>query len=167
MYGEHIILATAAALEQLARHEATAARQARKRGEKEHAQHFQRNANAYTKALVLWQAGIRPASLPSGSYILPSQRTDEPGHLLTRGDYDWVCTCEAGESMHWAKAMIVGLEASGDYVNAGLVGDVEPEPEPAPAPSKPEPAPVLMQPVDLGRRLARARAQAEIDELFA
>lgn len=127
--------AVAASLEGLAEREATAARQARERGRcpglteaqvdeiRAEATFFQRSANAYTKALIYWLAGIRPELTPGGAgYILPSQRAHEPPHMLHLNG-DWTCTCPAGATMHWAKAMVIGLEAAQDALRAGAVGD--------------------------------------------
>lgn len=100
------------ALERLAGQEAAAARLARTAGEPEDARFFQRSANAYAKALRHYQRGIRPEPAPSG-YTLPSQRDGEAPHLLVM-DGDWVCTCPAGASAHWAKALVVGIETAFD-----------------------------------------------------
>jgi hypothetical protein len=76
--------------------------------------------------------------------MLPSQREGEPPHPLTK-DGDWGCTCAAGESMHWAKALIVGMEVGyDDLARPDNAGDDTTVPDPT-------------APVALGRRLAMAR----------
>lgn len=104
------------ALEKLAEQEAAAARLARTAGESEDTRLFQRSANAYAKALGYYQRGIRPEPTPNG-YTLPSQRAGEAPHLLTM-DGDWVCTCPAGATAHWAKALVVGIETAFDGLGA-------------------------------------------------
>lgn len=126
------------ALSRLAQQEAQSARTARQAGEKDDARFFQRAANAYAKALTYYITGTRPTPIQNG-WMLPSQRTGEPPHLLTM-DGDWTCTCLAGDSMHWAKALIIGIEVGYDDL---AQFDAEPEPEPS----------------DLGRRLAAARSR--------
>ena len=117
--------AVAAALERLAETEASAARAARTATLPEDAKFFQRSANAYTKALCYWLAGVRPERTANG-YVLPSQRPGEAPHKLTL-DGDWICTCAAGQSMHWAKALVVGLEvAQDDQARFGDAGDALP-----------------------------------------
>ncbi len=134
----------AAALERLASENAQSARTARQAGEKEDAAFFQRAANAYTRALEAWNAGTRPTRTTAGNWLLPS-RTGGAAHLLTM-DGDWICSCQAGESMHWAKALIIGLEVAGDDVgrfdDGADYSEVTTEP-PTPA--------------ELGARLCRAR----------
>lgn len=146
--------ATCAALERLAEEHAASARAARLAGEREDAKFSQRAANAFVKALGLYRVGLRPDPTDRGGWLLPSQRPGEPPHLL-RMDGDWVCTCVAGTTMHWATAMMIGIEAGQDCPAQGLVGieDVVTAPEPTP--------------MDLGRRLAQARAQAALNECFA
>lgn len=136
------------ALERLATQEAASARAARAAGESEDARFFQRAANAYTKALCYYRGGIRPEPTPHG-YTLPSQRAGEPPHLLTM-DGDWVCTCAAGATMHWAKALVIGIEVAYDELAQHDDGDEEPaldeEAERAAA-------------AELGRRLCAARSR--------
>jgi hypothetical protein len=128
--------AVVGALERLAQQEAASARQARQAGARDEAMFFQRAANAYAKALSYYLAGTRPTPTPSG-WMLPSQRTGEPPHILTM-DGDWTCTCLAGDTMHWAKALIIGIETGYDDLER--------------FDSAPEPA-------ELGRRIAAARAR--------
>lgn len=137
------------ALERLAHHEAQSARTARLVGEKADAAFFQRSANAYAKALSFYRTGLRPEPTATG-WLLPSQRAGEPPHLLTK-DGDWICTCQAGESMHWAKALIVGMEVGYDDL-AQLAGDDDGA---ADAGSDPDGAASAL----LGKRLAEARAR--------
>jgi hypothetical protein len=113
------------ALERLAEIEANAARTARSAKLPADAKFFQRSANAYARALCYWLAGIRPERTPNG-YVLPSQRTGEAPHKLTR-DGDWVCTCPSGQHIHWASAMIVGLEVAQDDMAQFGDGDGPPE----------------------------------------
>ncbi len=126
-YGSELMASEAAvyaALERLAEENARTARQARERHDADDARFFQRAANAYVKALRLYRDGVRPEQLPSGQWTLPSQRQGEPAHLLFK-DGDWVCTCAAGASMHWASALIIGIELATDLLDEGLVGEAE------------------------------------------
>lgn len=100
------------ALERLATTEAQSARTARAAGLKDDATFFQRAANAYAKALRFYLQGLRPEPTQTG-YLLPSQRDGEAPHLLTL-DGSWICTCAAGESIHWASALIIGIEVGYD-----------------------------------------------------
>jgi hypothetical protein len=113
------------ALERLATEHADYARQARAAGEKADAKHFQRAANAYAKALGYYQAGVRPEPTARGGWMLPSQREHGAPHLLTR-DGDWVCTCESGAHIHWASALIIGIEVAYDALDSGVSGEAEP-----------------------------------------
>lgn len=170
--------AVAAALEQLAEREAMAARHARTRARcpklteeqreeiRKETSFFQRAANAYTKALLYWTDGIRPERTEAGNYLLPSQRAGEPPHLLAMQG-DWICTCAAGATAHWAKMLIIGLEAAHDALEAETVGDsswngyTDPETK-YDADDYADEAPATT----LGQRLAWARAEIEINELF-
>jgi hypothetical protein len=130
--------AVAAALERLAAENAQSARTARQAGLKDDAKFFQRAANAFVRALEEWTAGIRPTRTASGNWLLPS-RSGGAAHLLAL-DGDWICTCQAGESMHWAKALVIALEVAEDDLARFDDGDYSevtvPDPEP------PTPAPV-------------------------
>lgn len=136
--------ATCAALERLAEENARSARTARAQGLKDDARFFQRAANAYLNALTQWQAGIRPERTPSGGWLLPSRTDGQPHRLTMEGD--WICTCKAGKSMHWAKALIIGIEVASDdmdrFDDCGETAVDDPEPAPVP----------------LGQRIAAARA---------
>jgi hypothetical protein len=114
------------ALSRLARESADSARTARAAHLTDDATFFQRAANAYAKALSFYVTGLRPTPIQDG-WMLPSQRAGEPPHLLTLSG-DWTCTCPAGESMHWAKALIIGIEAGYDDL-ARLGGDAASLPE--------------------------------------
>lgn len=126
----------ASALERLAAENAQSARTARAAGEKGDARFFQRAANSYTRALEEWTAGTRPTRTPSGGWLLPS-RSGGAAHLLTL-DGDWMCSCASSDQMHWAKALIIGLEVAGDDIgrfdDCGETAVSEPEP-PTPAPA--------------------------------
>lgn len=122
-------LAVVAALERLAEIEARAARLARTRGDAKEAGFFQRAANAYAKALGFWLTGLRPTKTPNG-YLLPSQRPGEAPHKLHFSG-DWLCTCPAGESMHWAKALLIGMEVAQDDLDQ-FGGETEAPPPPPP-----------------------------------
>lgn len=104
--------AVCAALERLADENSRMAEAARTAGEKTDAKFFQRAANAYAKALQHYLSGLRPLPTPNG-WMLPSQRPGEPPHLLTLSG-DWRCTCPAGDSMHWASALVIGYEVATD-----------------------------------------------------
>jgi hypothetical protein len=83
-------------------------------GDKAAAKEAQRAANSFAKALLYWQEGVRPEQTPAGNWMLPSQRgVGEAPHLLHRSG-DWCCSCQAGESWHWAKALIIGVEIAYD-----------------------------------------------------
>ena len=79
---------------------------------KQSASYFQRIANANARGLEQWEAGIRPQLLASGGWMLPS-KSDGCPHML-RKDGDWTCVCAAGSSDHWAKSLIVAIEAVAD-----------------------------------------------------
>lgn len=115
----------AAKLVDQATHFAGLATEARAAGSKDDAKYFQRAANANVKALEMWRAGLRPEVLGAGRYLLPS-RTDGTPHLLTK-DGDWTCTCAAGASDHWAKMILVAMEAVCDEQDAVASGDYETE----------------------------------------
>jgi len=104
----------AASLEAEAVRYADLTRSARLSHEKDAAKEFQRAANSFAKALAYWSSGVRPEQTPAGNWLIPSQRgPDEPPHLLHMSG-DWCCSCAAGESWHWAKALIVGIEMAWD-----------------------------------------------------
>lgn len=130
--------AVCAALERMAEETAQHARVSRAAGEKDDAKFFQRASNAYAKALGFYQNGLRPVQTERG-WMLPSQRAGEPPHLLHK-DGDWVCCCPSGEHIHWASALIIGLEIAGD--------DMDRFDDPMDA-----------APAELGKRLAEARAR--------
>jgi hypothetical protein len=146
--------AVCGALERLAHQEAASARTAHAAHLKDDAAFFQRAANAYAKALSFYRTGLRPTPTATG-YLLPSQRTGEAPHLLTK-DGDWICSCPAGESMHWAKALIIGIEVGYDDL-AQLASDTgEAVPPDQPPDEFPDVGPI--EPLSLGQRLAQARA---------
>lgn len=76
------------------------------------ATYFQRIANSNGRALEQWRAGIRPEALAQGGWMLPS-KSDGCPHML-RKEGDWTCVCAAGSSDHWAKSLIVAIEAVSD-----------------------------------------------------
>lgn len=80
------------------------------------AKFFARDANSYAKARDYYHAGKRPISLGERAYLLPSQRKDGTPHLL-RFDGDWRCSCEAGDTMHWSKAMVIALEVAAEHMD--------------------------------------------------
>ncbi len=138
--------AVSGALERLAEENAQSARTARAAGLKEDARFFQRAANSYARALLLYRAGLRPHPTERGGWLLPSQRPGEAPHLLHM-DGDWRCTCPSGDSIHWASALLIGIEAGQDDLDrfdddCGETAVAEPEP-----------------PVPLGHRIAAARAR--------
>jgi hypothetical protein len=137
--------AVTAALERLAETEARAARQARTRGETKEAAYFQRAVNAYVKALGFWLAGLRPTQTPNG-WLLPSQRPGEAPHKLTL-DGGWICTCPSGEHIHWASALIVGIEVGQDDLDQ-FGGETE-------TPPPPEPTPIVVEQTPAGLTLSR------------
>jgi hypothetical protein len=126
------------ALERLALEHASAARLARETGDKAGYTEERRQTTAYTNALTQYRNGVRPEILPSGARIVPSSTPGKSAHLLTM-DGDWVCSCQAGASMHWPLALVIGLEVSQD--------DMDRFDDP---PAEPTPA-------ELGQRLAAAR----------
>jgi len=166
-------LAVLAALERLADENARSADLARKCNEKADATFFQRAANSYVKALQFYRAGLRPDVLAPGRWLLPSQRPGEPPHLL-HTDGDIRCTCPSADQIHWASALIIGIEVAHDILEAEGVGDGEPDeggddgegevlsiqyddipyPDEIGNPDAPTPA-------QLGSRLAQARRRQE------
>ena len=88
-------------------------------GDKDAAKEAQRAANAFSKALLYWNEGIRPEMTEAGNWLLPSQRAGEPPHLLHKSG-DWICTCPSGPAWHWASALIVGVEMAYDDPVADL-----------------------------------------------
>lgn len=141
-----------------ATHFAGMATEARAAGVKDDAKYFQRAANANVKALEMWRAGMRPELLSSGRYLLPS-RTDGTPHLLMK-DGDWVCTCAAGVSDHWAKMILVAMEAVCDEQDAVASGDYEIERVNTLIAS-------AVAPFDPSCVADRQAAYAAIDELFS
>lgn len=135
------------ALERLAEEHARSARTARVQGLKDDAKFFQRNANAFTRALLFYRAGLRPSPTQEGGWLLPSQRPGEAPHLLTMSG-DWTCTCPSGQQIHWASALLIGIEAGTDDLNrfddCGETAATHEEPPPA---------------APLGQRIAQARAR--------
>lgn len=133
----HFDALVGAALERLAAENAQSARTARYAGLKDDAKFFQRACNAYVRALEEWLAGTRPTRTEGGNYLLPS-RSGGAAHLLTL-DGDWVCSCASGQAIHWASALIIGMEVAGDDQDRFDDGDdgetavSEPEP-PTPTP---------------------------------
>jgi hypothetical protein len=129
----------AAALERLAATEATAAAHARTRGDRREAAYFQRAANAYARALGYHLDGVRPQQTPGG-WLLPSQRPGEAPHLL-RLDGSWTCSCKSGQHIHWASALIIGIEVAHDDMGRLDGGDedleIEQETPPPPPPALP------------------------------
>jgi hypothetical protein len=85
----------------------------RANGDKAAAKEAQRTANAFSKALLYWNEGIRPEMTEAGNWLLPSQRPGEPPHLLHKNG-DWCCTCQSGAAIHWAAAMVIGVEMAYD-----------------------------------------------------
>jgi hypothetical protein len=176
-------LAILAALERLSESHAQYARNAIIRDDKSSAALFTRESNAYARALGYYQAGVRPVATPHG-YVLPSQRPGEAPHQLTL-DGDWTCTCPAGESMHWAKALIIGIEVAHDDMQRLDSGDDGEQDSDPPTPITVRTAPgglsltrhgvtelvttptdlvrairrLTAQPAQLGRRLAWARVR--------
>jgi hypothetical protein len=129
----HFDAMVAAALERLAEENARSARTARAAGLKDDARFFQRACNAYVRALSEWQQGTRPTRTPSGGWLLPS-RSGGADHLLTL-DGDWLCSCSSGTQIHWASALIIGLEVAQDDLARFDDGDDDremtaPNPEP-------------------------------------
>lgn len=98
--------------------------QARERGEKEEAKYFQRLANAYARAAVAWQDGIRPTDMGNGKYLLPSRSDDIP-HIVSM-DGDWTCTCRAGSSAHWATCLMIAVERANELLELEDAADEAP-----------------------------------------
>ena len=95
--------------------------------------YFRRATTAYTNALIEYRRGIRPEVLASGARVLPSRRAGEAPHIVAM-DGDWVCSCKAHASMHWAIALVIGIEVALDDMDRFDGGDSElPESLPAPA----------------------------------
>ena len=113
-HANYITLAdqTAAAIEYFATEYADRTRTARMAGDKDAAKFFQRAANSFSKALAYWNDGIRPERTLAGNYLLRAQRGPTEAPHLLRKDGDWSCTCGAGDSIHWATAMVIGVETA-------------------------------------------------------
>lgn len=139
--------AVSGALERLADEHARSARTARAQGLKDDAKFFQRNANAFTRALLFYRAGLRPSPTERGGWLLPSQRPGEAPHLLHM-DGDWCCSCASGQQIHWASALLIGIEVGTDdldrFDDCGETAVAHEEPPPA---------------APLGQRIAQARAR--------
>lgn len=118
-------LAVEGALEQLAIDNGGHARTAETKDDRAY---FRRAATSFGNALIEYKAGVRPAPLASGAWLLPSRRPGEAPHIV-RMDGDWTCSCKAGASMHWPIALIVGIEVSHDAMERF---DDPPAPEPNP-----------------------------------
>lgn len=146
--------AVSAALERLAEESAQSARTARAAGERDDAKFFQRSANAFARALLFYRAGLRPHPTTQGGWLLPSQRPGEAPHLLTMSG-DWTCTCAAGESMHWAKALIIGIEVGTEDMDRFDGGDEGPA-DPVEAGNADDCGETA---ASLGQRIALARAR--------
>lgn len=116
-------LAVEGALERLAFDNGQHARAAETKDDRAY---FRRAATSYGNALIEYKAGVRPASLASGAWLLPSRRPGEAPHIV-RMDGDWTCSCKAGASMHWPIALIVGIEVSQDDMNRFDDDDLEDE----------------------------------------
>ncbi len=143
--------AVMAALERLADENAGHARVARRAGETEDARYFQRAANAYLRAAEEWRKGVRPERTTAGGWRLPSRSDGQP-HLLTM-DGDWVCSCKAGASMHWASALIIGMEVAYEDLDRFDGGDAAEEGTPATFIV----TTIERQTITLGARIAQAR----------
>ena len=117
-YGDALPTTEALVVEELTRtadNEALHARSARAAGERHHARDYQRAANAASRALVQFRAGVRPESLGTNKWLLPSQRgKNEAPHILTLEAGQWICTCSAGATAHWALALIIAQETAAD-----------------------------------------------------
>lgn len=114
------------ALERLADESSQAMRLARADGDKAGGTFWQRAATSYTNALIEYRKGVRPELLASGAWLLPSRRAYEAPHIV-RMDGDWVCSCKAGASMHWAVALIIGIEVAHDDMTRFDDGPIEEE----------------------------------------
>ena len=128
--------------------------------------------NAYNKALFYWNKGIRPEQAPNGDWLIPSgSQAGAQIHRVTRAGGVWQCgpTCKA-QTFHWHGAILDALDRAwelaelhddaadlavrDDYLLYQPAVEIDPEP-------------FLPGAADLGRRLAQARAQAAMNELFA
>jgi hypothetical protein len=114
-------LAVEGALEQLA---IDNSRQAVTATDKADRAYFRRAATSYGNALIEYKAGVRPEPLASGAWLLPSRRPGEAPHIV-RLDGDWICSCKAQSSMHWAIALIVGIEQANEDMERFDDGDLE------------------------------------------
>lgn len=128
--------------------------------------------NAYNKAMYYWNKGIRPEQSPNGDWLIPSgSQAGAQIHRVTRAGGVWQCgpTCKA-QTFHWHGAILDAIDRAWELADlhddaADLcVSDAyelyEPEQEI-------DELPFLPGAADLGRRLAQARAQADMDALFA
>lgn len=125
-----------AALERLAQENADHARTTASKTDRAY---FRRATTAYTNALIEWRRGVRPEVLASGARVLPSRRTGEAPHIVTM-DGDWVCSCKAHASMHWAIALVIGIEVALDDMDRFDSSDSENAESEQPAPAIPHAA---------------------------
>jgi hypothetical protein len=74
---------------------------------------LRRTENAYMNARLMWRAGYRPERTHGDAWTLYSRSGGEP-HILVIENDDWVCSCPAGRSAHWAAALMIAIEVAGD-----------------------------------------------------
>lgn len=105
--------------------------------------HWKRELNAANKALSFFLGGLRPQRTPGGDWLVASATQAGTVYRVSSTG----CTCPAGEagSTCWHATLITGVVMGYDTVElVDDAGDAEPV--------------ELPRPIDLGRRLAAARA---------
>lgn len=159
------------ALERLIDEHSQAIRLAVQSGDKASATAERRQTTAFSNALDQYQKGIRPDVLPSGARRIPSSTPGKPVHIVTM-DGDWVCSCQAGASMHWPIALVIGIEVAEDHMRAfddppgeNPLGDEEgdelPEAGPNPIPHASKAAAWIAGQQQLTQRLAATAQYVE------
>lgn len=131
-----IDLAILAALERLADEQAQSAVACMSTDDAAGVSDFRRACTAYSNAAKYYRAGVRPDVLNDGRIRL--QRAAGSVHTVTmRPGQMPMCSCRAGESMHWPLALCIALEVAHDDLSRFDGGDEEgneSDPPPPPAP---------------------------------
>lgn len=164
-----IDLAILASLERLADEQAQSAVACMATDDRDGVSDFRRACTAYGNAAKYYRAGVRPDVLDDGRIRL--QRAAGSVHTVTmRPGQMPICSCRAGESMHWPLALCIALEVANDDLSRFDGGDAELRESDPPPPPAPTGAALLaarleataqildaMRQQQLGRRLVSAR----------
>lgn len=106
--------------------------------------HWRRELNAANKALALFLAGTRPTSTPDGDYLISSATS--AGTVYRIGSLGCSCPAGVGGKTCWHASLITAWQMGYDTVE--LVDDYAGDDLPDDLPT----------PIDLGKRIAAARA---------